>query len=152
MKFEQKCQEPQYTSITKSLNICEKHFHNDMQYACSHIQAAFTHPHNCNVCIHKVAFKLSSLLECCLFQAGHSHCTQKQVSFLDFSWKIPDFPLNLPDFFWGKNPANWRKKTGCMTVHDRFQAPNIEHAIKGLATILENCALDYWEQGLKALN
>ena len=63
MDFEQKCQEPRYSSIAKRLDIREEHFRNHMRHAHHQIHASLTQPssRDCNVRIHAVAFDLSSI-------------------------------------------------------------------------------------------
>ena len=71
--FEQKCQEPRYSSIAQSLEIREEHFRNHQRYARRHIHAVYSTTleawSDCHDRIHAVAFDLSSIrtasLSCC---------------------------------------------------------------------------------------
>ena len=72
-----------------------------------------------------VGCKFATQLNCCIFQngVGHGHIHEPCHPAYDYVvWsERPDFPSILPDFSRGKNPANWRGKSGKLT-HARREA------------------------------
>ena len=92
--FEQKCQEPRYSSIAQSLDIHEEHFRNHMLYARHQIWTALTQPssRNCNVHIHAVAFDLSSI-----YATLSSHCTHSVAPALRHAHAAAALPQHPED-------------------------------------------------------